>query len=303
MKARSGRWPCEPRNEFEEMNMNKLAVGALGVALLGGAAITGYLVWSAQPPPPAPVAAAPAPVAMAEPAAAPPTPAAASAPRFPMEPAASEPAGAATPAPTLEDSLIGLLGKQTVLNLLQLEGFVSHFVVTVDNLGRTHAPPRLWPVNPTAGRFSTDLVAGVEQVSAANHTRYAPFVAFVSSLDARRAVALYAGAYPSFERAYAELGFPGRHFNDRLVDVIDELLATPEPPGPVAVQRPVINGPVQPARPWVLYDFVDPQLQALHAGQKVLLRMSATQRTQIKVKLREIRAQIVQRSQGGGQKP
>jgi hypothetical protein len=292
---------CKTRHDVEEIHMNKLAAGALGVAVLGGAAIVGYLVWSGQPPPPAPVAAAPTPVAVAEPA--PAAPAAASAPRFPMEAAASEPAGTQAAAPSLEDSLIDLLGQQTVRDSLQLDSFASHFVATVDNLGRTHAPPRLWPVNPTAGRFSTDSAAGAEQISAANQARYAPFVALVSSLDARRAVALYASLYPSLERAYAELGFPGRHFNDRLVDVIDELLATPEPSGPVAVQRTVVNGPVQPVRPWVLYDYVDPQLRSLHAGQKVLLRMSATQRTQIKVKLREIRAQIVLRSQGGRQKP
>ena len=51
-----------------------------------------------------------------------------------------------------------------------------------------------------------------------------------------QAAALYRRLYPLFQQAYAELGYPTGHFNDRLVEVVDHLLAAPEPTQPPAVQ-------------------------------------------------------------------
>ncbi len=111
-----------------------------------------------------------------------------------------------------------------------------------------------------------------------NAKRYAAFVDFVDKVDAATAVDLYIGAYPLFQQAYENLGFGKRYFNDRLVEVIDVLLRTPEPSGPLAVQLLEVKGPHQPQRPWVRYEFVDERLQGLPAGQKILLRMGPEQR-------------------------
>jgi hypothetical protein len=95
--------------------------------------------------------------------------------------------------------------------------------------------------------------------------------------------------YPLFQQAYEDLGYPKRYFNDRLVEVIDQLLATPEVAGELKVHLPAINGPVQPERPWVLNEFDDPALQSLSAGQKILLRMGPVNERRMKTKLSEIR--------------
>jgi hypothetical protein len=50
-----------------------------------------------------------------------------------------------------------------------------------------------------------------------------------------------------------------------------------------------IKGPVQPERPWVLYEFADPDLQSLSAGQRLLLRMGPVNERRVKAKLEEIR--------------
>jgi len=55
------------------------------------------------------------------------------------------------------------------------------------------------------------------------------------------------------------------------------------------VHVPVINGPMQPARPWLLYEFDDPALQSLSHGQKILLRMGPVNQRRVKAKLAEIR--------------
>ena len=112
---------------------------------------------------------------------------------------------------------------------------------------------------------------------ASNANRYAPFVRFVESVDAAKAAAVYLRLYPMFQRAYEEQGYPGKHFNDRLVDVIDHLLQTPEPPAPPKVTLTEVKGPIKPARPWVAYEFADPNLEARSAGQKMLLRMGRRQ--------------------------
>jgi hypothetical protein len=154
-----------------------------------------------------------------------------------------------------------------VLTFLQLDGFARRVVATVDNLGREHAPPMVWPVNPTPGRFGTRGQAGAETIHPDNSQRYTPFVLFVEAVDTAQAVKLYARLYPLFQQAYEELGFPKRYFNDRLVAVIDQLLAAPAGrPGGREPRRS--RAPCRQERPWVRYEFVDLKLEALSAGQR-----------------------------------
>jgi hypothetical protein len=159
----------------------------------------------------------------------------------------------------------------------------------VDNLGRSHAPVAVWPVNPTAGRLVVEKKDGGDVIGSDNGLRYTPFVLLVETVDLRKAVAVYARLYPLLQKAYEDIGFPKRYFNDRLVEVIDLLLATPDISEPLKVRLPQINGPVQPERPWVLYEFEDSALQSLSAGQKILLRMGPVNERRMKGKLAEIR--------------
>ncbi len=80
--------------------------------------------------------------------------------------------------------------------------------------------------------------------------------------------------YPQLQKTYEELGYPGRYFNDRVVEVIDHLLATPEPPaaGPL-MQLTEVKGSVPSTQPWLRYEFADTDLQSLSSGQRILLRV------------------------------
>ena len=108
-----------------------------------------------------------------------------------------------------------------------------------------------------------------------------------------RAAAVYRALYPQLQRAYEEIGFPRRYFNDRFVEVIDLLLATPQIDAPLAVHLPTLNSPVQTERPWVLYEFDDPALQQLSSGQRLLLRMGPVNERRVKARLAELRALLV----------
>ncbi len=267
--------------------MKRLWLGLVSVLVL--LAIGAYF-WLRQAPPqlPPPVSlAAPAPIA-------PPTAA--------LPPAINHPVPmppGMTDLPSLEqagnfvkDRITELLGANNVLKFLQIDNFVRRVVATVDNLPRPLAPPSKWPINAAPGRFSADKSKDASVIGANNAARYEPFVALVESVDAARAVALYQRLYPLFQSAYEGLGFPGKHFNDRLVVVIDHLLDTPEPAGALKVEVPEIHGPLKPTRPWVLYQFSDPALEGRSSGQKILLRLGIDKEKRLKAKLAEYRKLI-----------
>lgn len=274
---------------------NRLTYGLIAV-LAVIAAVIGALLLMRQPAPlklgqpPEPMAGAQPPLAAAPAASEP-------AIRHPVEALATQAQPAALPPLNQSDAhvraaLTGLLGSKAVLSFLQTDDFARRMVATVDNLARSHAAPRLWPVNPAPGRFGTDRAGNNSVIGAANAKRYTAFVSFVESVDTGKAVALYVQLYPLFQQAYEELGYPRQYFNDRLVQVIDQLLRTPEPAGPLAVQRVEVKGEHKAAQPWVHYEFVDPELEALSPGQKLLLRVGPANARRLKAKLAEVRRHI-----------
>jgi Protein of unknown function (DUF3014) len=285
----------EPRYDPDGgISRGAMAAAAVLIALaIGG----GWYWWQQRKPavPPVPTAVTePAPVAAAP---APPPPAA-SEPAI-QHPIEAPPVATAEAPRTLDQSdaviaqaLSALLGSKPGASMVRRDDFVRRAVATIDNLGRAHAAPRLWPVNPMAGKFSVEQAGGKEVISQANSVRYSAFVAFAESLDSARAAALYKQNYPLFQTAYKELGYPSGYFNDRVVAVIDQLLATPEPAGPLAVKLTEVKGEVASTQPWTRYEFADPQLEALPAGSKALLRMGPDNARKLKAKLRELRGAI-----------
>jgi hypothetical protein len=205
-----------------------------------------------------------------------------------------------TPLPALDGSdehvsglLAGLLSRKNLLTFLQLDGFVRRAVATVDNLARSQAPVMVWPVIPTPQRFTTQRGEnGVETIHPGNSQRYVPLVLMIESVDTGKAVDLYRSLYPLFQQAYEELGFPGRYFNDRLVQVLDHLIATPVPTEALAVTLVDVKGTVPSTRPWVRYELADPALESLSAGRKMLLRTGPDNQRRLQAKLKDIRQRV-----------
>lgn len=274
-----------------------IALGVLALAALAWWLGRQQGAPAAPPVASAPVASAPAPApppAITAPAPAPP---AAPAVQNPIDDAAK--ATAALPAldasdPSVRKALTDWLGDKTVNTLLRSDDFVRRVVVTVDNLGREHAAPRLWPLNPAPGKFIVARRGAVETAAPENAARYQAIVAMATSMEPARAAALYRAHYPLFQQAYRELGYPTGYFNDRLVQVIDRLLATPEPAQPPAVRKLEIKGELAATAPTSnFYEFTDPALDGLAAGQKALLRMGVENERKLKAQLRAFRAAIV----------
>lgn len=174
-----------------------------------------------------------------------------------------------------------LIGPPKFAAMFVPEDFVRNLVVTVDNLARPKVASRLNPAKPPTGPVVTTGGEGSLVLGAANYARYTPWIELVDSLDVEATVDLYRRLYPQFQSAYENLGNPDGYFNDRVIDVIDHLLATPEPPESIALTRPN-----------VLYEFADPGLEAESAGRKLLLRMGPGNAARVKMKLRDIRDRI-----------
>ena len=171
------------------------------------------------------------------------------------------------------NSLGGGLG-----DLVVVKDLVRRIVVTVDNLPGERLPLSRSPVRKAEGGFIVDEQGGGKNIAADNAARYLPYVLFAEQADMRMLVSAYRRLYPLFQTAYDELGYPSAYFNDRLVVVIDHLLAAPE-----------VAGPVRLIQPKVRYRFEDPELEALSAGQKIMVRIGIDNARRIKARLRELR--------------
>ncbi|MCP5090626.1 MAG: DUF3014 domain-containing protein [Gammaproteobacteria bacterium] len=191
------------------------------------------------------------------------------------------------PLPPLDDSdsylLLALLDVfgMDIEPLLATEALIDKFVATVDNLPRDHVAEKIRPVGRLTTAFRTEAAGGDGRVylSQDNYDRYDHLVSQIVSADINALVDTYRRFYPLLQQSYEHLGYPGAYFNDRVVEVIDHLLATPQP-----------DEPIRLARPHVLYEFADPELEALSSGQKLLLRMGSEHTAIIKRVLRELRA-------------
>lgn len=273
--------------------MKKTVYALIAALLIIGVAIAAFRWWQRQAPPAEPATTA-TPAVQPEHA-----PQAAPAIKYPIEAIAPTPGAAVETLPASESvderikaALVDLLGADAVASFLQTTDFPRRVVATVDSLARAQAAPSLWPINPTPGRISIDQHGDSAVLSDVNASRYTPFVQLVESADTARAVALYVQLYPLFQSAYENLGYPGRYFNDRLIAVIDNLLATPDLSGPFELARTQISSAGQPPRPSRQYRFADPALEAASAGQKMLLRVGPDNRRRLKAKLRDVRQRL-----------
>ncbi|MDQ6647510.1 MAG: DUF3014 domain-containing protein [Pseudomonadota bacterium] len=194
-----------------------------------------------------------------------------------------------TPLPPLDGSddsvvsaLRALTGGSDLSALLMQPQVVQRIVATVDALPRRGLNRVMLPVRSPQGSFSTQDADGSTVMAAQNDARYAPYMQVVRDTDPDKLVAWYVHAYPLFQQAYRQLGYPKAYFNDRLIAAIDNLLAAPD-----LKQRPTLvlsNG---------YYRYTDPGLESLSSGQRALLRAGPDNEVMLKAKLRAIRALLV----------
>lgn len=251
---------------------------ALWVVVVIAVVVGGWYAWrevAVEPAPPPEVVQAPVKEVVPEPVI-----------EHPVEPVPEAP-----PLPALDESdgfaaeqLATLVGADTVASWFLTDGLVRRIAVTVDNLPREKVAMRQRPLKPIDTPFAASGEEGARTLGPDNYARYTPWVRVVEGLDPDAVAAFYVRLYPLFQQAYVELGHLDGYFNDRVVEVIDHLLAAPSPEGPIGL-----------VRPGVMYQFADPALEALSAGQKFLIRMGPDNAARVKAQLRALRERLASR--------
>ncbi|HEV7123501.1 MAG TPA: DUF3014 domain-containing protein [Rhodanobacter sp.] len=211
--------------------------------------------------------------------------------QHPIAQAQAGPASAATAAlPTLEQSdadvtavLERLAGNSDLSSLLVRPQLIERIVASIDALPGRSLGGFMLPARTPKGDFVTQNIGGNTVIGESNAARYAPYMQIVERVEPQALVSWYVHAYPLFQQAYRKLGYPHGYFNDRLIVVIDNLLAAPEPARAPALQRSSKG----------YYIYADASLEALSSGQRLLLRAGPGNEVKIKARLRAIRSLLV----------
>lgn len=256
--------------------MTKKVLGSLLLVILLSIAAFAFFLWlegpTYRPPLSAPSDIPPPPIATIEPEI-----------RYPVLEKVEEP----LPPLNRSDStalaaLAEVVGKKAVKQFFAPQEVIRRMVVTIDNLPREVISAQLQPTMPVGGQLRTAGAGETVTLAQANFERYTPFVRLAERVDVHKLSAAYTRLYPLFQEAYRDLGYPKGYFNDRLVAVIDHMLAAPQ-----------IEGPIALVRPHVFYKFADPELESRSAGHKLMLRIGNQNAARVKNKLREIRTELV----------
>jgi hypothetical protein len=201
---------------------------------------------------------------------------------------APQPSEEAKPLPPLSDSdepirdaAATLIDKASLDRLFNTVNIVRRVVVTIEDLPRKKMGQRYALAKPVAGQFVTAGKGDDISIHPNNYRRYTPYVRLAEVVDTKKLVALYTYFYPLFQEEYKNLGYPKKYFNDRVVETIDDLLAAPE-----------IKATIRLVQPKVMYEYADPNLEALSAGQKIMIRMGPDNAARVKTKLQEIRREL-----------
>ncbi|MDC6170188.1 DUF3014 domain-containing protein, partial [Paucibacter sp. XJ19-41] len=232
----------------------------------------------------------------------PPAPRAAAAPRPPAIKHKVSPRAAQPPIlPNEVDRVVAqTLGPKTLARYFYMEPLARRFVASVDKLGERTPATSQWLLKPARGELllaKSRRAQDGQPIAAANSQRYADFVRWFERTDNARLLSLYARLYPLLQQTYVELGHPQGYFNDRLIEVIDLMLATPLRKSALRVKpasAETLAAAAQSATPQQpRYEFSDPALESLATGQKMLLRAGPQQAERIKTKLRALRSGLL----------
>ena len=195
--------------------------------------------------------------------------------------------------PVVLESLGGLMGEPAVSRYIVSDNVISRVVATIDTMGSRKIPGVVQAVHGPESSFAATLNDAPETIISneegdeipqffidpANYDRYTPYVDLLAGMDSAELVESYRSNYPLFQEAFRQMGYPEGDFNGRLIEIIDELLATPE-----------LTEPADLVKPEAYFQFTDPGLESRPAGQKILLRMGNENAARVKLKLAEIRA-------------
>ena len=162
---------------------------------------------------------------------------------------------------------------------LKIKDLIRRMTAAVDNIAQGLSPRAdLGFLAPQKG-FTVLKKDGKLYLDPRSYHRYNTVADVFHSLDAEASVKVYKLLKPLFQKAYRELGYPNREFQEALLQAIVELLRTPVVKGEILLEE---------EEGVVTYQMADYSLENLHEAQKHLLRMGPENIRKIQGKLREM---------------
>ncbi len=228
------------------------------VALQSGAGI--FLLRTSEPPP------APTP-AYAEPT-----------PPAPPPPPAVQLSGTDA---RVRELLRGLSTDADFARWLSAGDLARRFAASVNLVAEGQSPRTPLSFMAPAGTFRVTKRQGHTVTAPESHTRYDGVVRVIVSLDVKKAGPVYQELKPLLDAAHAELAPPGRSLDATLSRAIGRLTRVPVP-----------KTPPELTPKGALYAYADPNLEALSAAEKHLLRMGPENMRKVQAKLTELAAAL-----------
>ncbi|MBN7798619.1 DUF3014 domain-containing protein [Parahaliea mediterranea] len=158
------------------------------------------------------------------------------------------------------------------------DNLVQRLVALVDGGSRGVVLRKILPMKAPGEPFAVDVREDGMYLDPAGYERYDSYVDAVVALDSAAIADSFHALRPLYETAYAELGLPADDLDNAVIRTLDRIIATPDVSGPIALERKS-----------VMYTYADPELEALPAIQKQLLRMGPDNIQRLKAKARELR--------------
>ena len=144
---------------------------------------------------------------------------------------------------------------------LSVDDLLRRAASYLDGLSRGVILSKIIPLTQPTGSFTTHMDGETIWLNAGNYERYDITIEAIASIKMEALAQLFHIARPLIEISFSEMGYNARQMEGIILQAIDRVLSTP-----------IIIEPIELTRESVLYQFADPDLEALMPLQKQVLR-------------------------------
>jgi len=172
------------------------------------------------------------------------------------------------------------------LEMVVDERLIQRLVTTVNRLDGAPVPLRFRPLAHVPGLPRLDRDGDESRLPETPDPRYRPYRAMFDRMDAVEMVELFDRYEPALEKAWQALGEHSEQtFRQRSIEILEHLSEF-ELPG----SRPAVH------QPKVLYEYIDPSLEQLSWGRKILVRIGPEHAPPVQRKLAELAERLARQT-------
>ena len=181
----------------------------------------------------------------------------------------------------VKESILALSRVPMLATLVVNDGILERVVASIVNTAQGDLPANTHLLSPLKDEFSVYKKANTLYINPASFDRYRPYAEAFTQMQTEDILALYTQYSDQLNAQFDEIAAPGTTFEETLIKAINQLLDTPLVSLPIAVQTDR-----------AMYQFVNPQLEALSPVQKQFLRMGPNNMRLVMRKLRDLRSAL-----------